>query len=130
MQKPNKELFQQSLSKLRAEWRDAGPYTMTFKSIECISFPGLNNLLVAGVVGGTLWLLTPIFRFMPMNAMAAIVIMGVLSLVDFQRAFFYLRVSNRDFNVTQHLLKNILLELSSTETKAQYCPRGNNCSTH
>ena len=44
---------------------------------------GLAGVVTAGLVGIALLLLTPVFNGMPMNALAAIVIAGVLPLLDF-----------------------------------------------
>lgn len=44
---------------------------------------GLAGLVTAALVGITLLCLTPVFNAMPMNALAAIVIAGVLPLLDF-----------------------------------------------
>lgn len=53
---------------------------------------GLSGLVVAQIVGITLLFLTSIFEHMPLNAMAAIIIMGVVGLLDFKRAVFYSKV--------------------------------------
>lgn len=42
-------------------------------------------MVTAGLVGITLMCLTQVFNAMPMNALAAIVIAGVLPLLDFGR---------------------------------------------
>ncbi len=46
---------------------------------------GLAGVVTAGLVGITLLCLTQVFNAMPMNALAAIVIAGVLPLLDFGR---------------------------------------------
>ena len=46
---------------------------------------GLAGVVTAGLVGVALLCLTPVFNGMPMNALAAIVIAGVLPLLDFGR---------------------------------------------
>ena len=46
---------------------------------------GLAGVVNAALVGLTLLCLTPVFNTMPMNALAAIVIAGVLPLLDFGR---------------------------------------------
>ena len=46
---------------------------------------GLAGVVTAGLVGVTMLVLTPLFNAMPMNALAAIVIAGVLPLLDFGR---------------------------------------------
>lgn len=53
---------------------------------------GLHGVVMASVVGATLLFLVTVFQHMPMNAMAAIIIMGVVGLLDFGRALFYFKV--------------------------------------
>jgi len=76
-----------------------GSFARSAISSDAGGVTGLNNVIVAFVVGCTLIWLTPVFEHMPMNAMAAIVIMGVLGLLDFKRASFYWKVSGKDFTV-------------------------------
>ena len=47
----------------------------------------------AALIGVVLLCLTPVFRHMPLNALAAIVITGVIGLLDFPRVLFLLKVS-------------------------------------
>ena len=54
---------------------------------------GLAGLVNAALIGVVLLCLTPVFRHMPLNALAAIVITGVIGLLDFPRVFFLLKVS-------------------------------------
>ena len=54
---------------------------------------GLAGIVTASLVGVTLLWLTPVFNAMPMNALAAIVIAGVLPLLDFGRGVSLFRVS-------------------------------------
>ena len=46
---------------------------------------GLAGVVTAALVGVALLCLTPVFNGMPMNALAAIVIAGVLPLLDFKK---------------------------------------------
>jgi sulfate transporter 4 len=48
----------------------------------------------AALIGVVLLWLTPVFRHMPLNALAAIVITGVMGLLDFPRVFFLFKASN------------------------------------
>ena len=52
---------------------------------------GLVNAVLIGMV--LLWL-TPVAQHLPLNALAAIVIMGVIGLLDFGQFLFLLRVSS------------------------------------
>ena len=53
---------------------------------------GLAGLVNAALIGVVLLCLTPVFRHMPLNALAAIVITGVIGLLDFPRVLFLLKV--------------------------------------
>lgn len=56
----------------------------------CVGLAGLVNATLIGIV---LLCLTPVFRHMPLNALAAIVITGVIGLLDFPRVIFLLKAS-------------------------------------
>ena len=62
---------------------------------------GLAGLVNAALIGIVLLCLTPVFRHMPLNALAAIVITGVIGLLDFPRVIFLLKVSSPS---PEHLL--------------------------
>ena len=53
----------------------------------------LAGVFTAVVVGGVLGFLTPVFRFMPLNALAAVVISGVLGLFEWDECLFLYKVS-------------------------------------
>jgi MFS superfamily sulfate permease-like transporter len=55
----------------------------------CAAAAGIVNSAAIGLV---LLCLTPVFQHLPMNALAAIVIVGVLGLLDFRRFFQLLQV--------------------------------------
>ena len=54
----------------------------------------LAGVFTAGLVGATLLLLTPVFENMPLNALGAIVISGVIGLINCDEAVFLWRVSD------------------------------------
>ncbi len=53
---------------------------------------GAHGIVNAAAVGLVLAFLTPVFQHMPLNALAAIVITGVLGLLDFGRVVTLFRV--------------------------------------
>ena len=53
---------------------------------------GAHGIVNAAAVGVVLAFLTPVFQHMPLNALAAIVITGVLGLLDFGRVVTLFRV--------------------------------------
>lgn len=61
----------------------------------CCGGAGLAGLVNAALIGVVLLCLTPVFRHMPLNALAAIVITGVIGLLDFPRVILLLKASAR-----------------------------------
>ena len=59
---------------------------------------GLAGVFTACLVGATLLLLTPVFEHMPLSALGAIVISGVIGLINCDEAVFLWRV--RDVRAT------------------------------
>ena len=59
-----------------------------------ILLAGLAGVFTACLVGATLLLLTPVFEHMPLSALGAIVISGVIGLVNCDEAVFLWRVRN------------------------------------
>lgn len=55
------------------------------------------GIVNSAAIGLVLLCLTPVFEHLPMNALAAIVITGVLGLLDFQRLFHLIRVKPQRF---------------------------------
>ncbi len=65
---------------------------LTRHAMTVLLHAGLAGLVNATLIGIVLLCLTPVFRHMPLNALAAIVITGVIGLLDFPRVIFLLRV--------------------------------------
>eukprot|EP00980_Cylindrotheca_fusiformis_P030104 scaffold24377_cov132-Cylindrotheca_fusiformis.AAC.2 len=60
---------------------------------------GISGMVTAILVGITLLLLTPIFELLPLCVLAAIVISGVIGLLDYEEAMYLWRVHKFDFLV-------------------------------
>jgi sulfate transporter 4 len=60
---------------------------------------GISGMITATLVGFTLLLLTPVFEKLPLNVLAAIVISGVLGLLDYDEAIYLWKVHKFDFGV-------------------------------
>jgi len=58
---------------------------------------GISGICTASMVGLVLLVLTPVFEEMPLATLAAIVISGVLNLLDFDEAIYLWRVHKLDF---------------------------------
>eukprot|EP00958_Prasinococcus_capsulatus_P026327 scaffold4756_cov357-Prasinococcus_capsulatus_cf.AAC.7 len=57
----------------------------------------ISAIVTATLVAFTLLFLTPLFRFMPKSALAAIVVSSVVGLVDYDEAMFLWRISKKDW---------------------------------
>ena len=60
---------------------------------------GLSGLITGIIIGCSLLFLTPVFKYIPQCALAAIVISAVSGLVDYDEAIFLWRVDKRDFTL-------------------------------
>ncbi|KAJ4871859.1 putative sulfate transporter 4.2 [Raphanus sativus] len=60
---------------------------------------GLSGLVTGIIIGCSLLFLTPVFKYIPQCALAAIVISAVSGLVDYEGAIFLWRVDKRDFTL-------------------------------
>jgi sulfate transporter 4 len=60
---------------------------------------GISGMVTATMVGVVLLFLTPVFEKLPLNVLAAIVISGVLGLLDYEEAMYLWRVHKFDFSV-------------------------------
>jgi len=67
---------------------------------------GLAGVFTACLVGATLLLLTPVFEHMPLSALGAIVISGVIGLINCDEAVFLWRV--RDVQAMDGLIVPLL----------------------
>ena len=80
-----------------ARYKSADSVSLSLLTTQtCAGLAGVVNAALIGVV--LLWL-TPVFRHMPLNALAAIVITGVMGLLDFPRVFFLFKASMMNCSV-------------------------------
>jgi len=100
---PDQELVGLGVSNVLGAMFSAYPCTGSFSRSAVANDIGAKSGL-AGAVTGTIVLLallfiTPVFEWMPFNALAAIVISGVIGLVEVHEAVFLFRVAKLDFLV-------------------------------
>ncbi|TYG73087.1 hypothetical protein ES288_D04G072000v1 [Gossypium darwinii] len=97
----NQELFGLGAANVLGSFFSAYPTTGSFSRSAVNRENGAKTGL-AGVITGivmccALLFLTPVFEYIPLCALAAIVISAVISLVDYEEAIFLWRVGKKDF---------------------------------
>ncbi|EOA31998.1 hypothetical protein CARUB_v10015239mg [Capsella rubella] len=100
---PNSELFGLGVSNIFGSLFSAYPTTGSFSrsavNSESEAKTGLSGLITGTIIGCSLLFLTPMFKYIPQCALAAIVISAVSGLVDYEGAIFLWRVDKRDFTL-------------------------------
>jgi len=74
----------------------SGSFSRTAVSDQSGSRSALSNMVCAGIIGLTLLFLTPLFYFIPVPALAAIIIIATLSLIDFRELRYFFRTKPDD----------------------------------
>ncbi|CAH2053897.1 unnamed protein product [Thlaspi arvense] len=99
----NSELFGLGVANIFGSLFSAYPTTGSFSrsavNSESEAKTGLSGLVTGIIIGCSLMFLTPVFKYIPQCALAAIVISAVSGLVDYEGAIFLWRVDKRDFTL-------------------------------
>ncbi|XP_010492115.1 PREDICTED: sulfate transporter 4.1, chloroplastic [Camelina sativa] len=99
----NSELFGLGVANILGSLFSAYPSTGSFSrsavNNESEAKTGLSGLITGIIIGCSLLFLTPMFKYIPQCALAAIVISAVSGLVDYDEAIFLWRVDKRDFTL-------------------------------
>ncbi|CAG7911331.1 unnamed protein product [Brassica rapa] len=99
----NSELFGLGVANILGSLFSAYPATGSFSrsavNNESEAKTGLSGLITGIIIGCSLLFLTPVFKYIPQCALAAIVISAVSCLVDYDEAIFLWRVDKRDFTL-------------------------------
>ncbi|RID71479.1 hypothetical protein BRARA_C03415 [Brassica rapa] len=99
----NSELFGLGVANIFGSLFSAYPTTGSFSrsavNSESEAKTGLSGLITGIIIGCSLLFLTPVFKYIPQCALAAIVISAVSGLVDYEGAIFLWRVDKRDFTL-------------------------------
>ncbi|CAH8270981.1 unnamed protein product [Arabidopsis lyrata] len=99
----NSELFGLGVANILGSLFSAYPATGSFSrsavNNESEAKTGLSGLITGIIIGCSLLFLTPMFKYIPQCALAAIVISAVSGLVDYDEAIFLWRVDKRDFTL-------------------------------
>jgi len=74
----------------------SGSFSRTAVSDQSGSRSALSNMVCAGIIGLTLLFLTPLFYFIPVPALAAIIIIATISLIDFRELRYFFRTKPDD----------------------------------
>lgn len=83
---PNQELIALGVANIAGSFFKSYPTTGSFSRTAVVDLSGgktgLTGLIGAGIVGGTLLFLTPLFYFLPNAILAAIILVAVANLID------------------------------------------------
>ncbi|XP_010558766.1 PREDICTED: sulfate transporter 4.1, chloroplastic-like [Tarenaya hassleriana] len=97
----NSELFGLGVANVVGSLFSGYPATGSFSrsavNNESEAKTGLSGIITGIIIGCSLLFLTPVFKYIPQCALAAIVISAVSGLVDYEEAIFLWRVDKRDF---------------------------------
>ncbi|KAG8645121.1 hypothetical protein MANES_10G037500v8 [Manihot esculenta] len=97
----SQELLGLGLANIFGSFFSAYPATGSFSrsavSNESGAKTGLSGIITGIIMGCALLFLTPLFEYIPLCSLAAIVISAVMGLVDYEEAFFLWRVDKKDF---------------------------------
>lgn len=74
----------------------SGSFSRTAVSDQSGSRSSLSNMVCAAIIGLTLLFLTPLFYFIPIPALAAIIIVATLSLIDIRELRYFFRTKPDD----------------------------------
>lgn len=98
---PNQELIGLGVANLGGAltggYPVAGGFSRTAVNVQAGARTPLASLITAALVGLTLLVLTPLFRHLPIAALAAIIMVAVFGLIDVEAARRLWRTSKRDF---------------------------------
>ncbi|XP_057979499.1 sulfate transporter 4.1, chloroplastic-like [Malania oleifera] len=96
----NQELFGLGVANILGSFFSAYPTTGSFSrsavNHESGAKTGLSGIIMGIIMGCALLFMTPLFKYIPQCALAAIVISAVLGLVDYDEAIFLWRVDKKD----------------------------------
>ncbi|XP_012072943.1 sulfate transporter 4.1, chloroplastic isoform X2 [Jatropha curcas] len=97
----NQELFGLGVANIVGSFFSAYPATGSFSrsavSNESGTKTGLSGIITGIIMGCALLFLTPLFEYIPLCSLAAIVISAVMGLVDYDEAIFLWCVDKKDF---------------------------------
>ncbi|XP_031381642.1 sulfate transporter 4.1, chloroplastic-like isoform X3 [Punica granatum] len=97
----NQELFGLGVANVCGAFFSAYPTTGSFSrsavNHESGAKTGVSGIVTGIIMGCALLFMTPLFEYIPLCALAAIVISAVIGLVDYDEAIFLWRVDKKDF---------------------------------
>ena len=97
---PNREFFALGMSNVIGSFFQSPPisasFTRTAVSDQAGTASPLSNVVCASIIGLTLLFLTPLFYFIPIPALAAIIIVASLSLIDIRELRYFFRTKPDD----------------------------------
>jgi len=110
---PNREFFAIGIANFLGSFFQSPPISGSFSRTAVNEQGGaqtaLSNVVCAAVIGLTLLFLTPLFYFIPIPALASIIIVATLSLLDFDELMYLFRTKPIDAYIAVFTFFSVLL---------------------
>ena len=110
---PNREFFAIGIANFLGSFFQSPPISGSFSRTAVNEQGGaqtaLSNVVCAAVIGLTLLFLTPLFYFIPIPALASIIIVATLSLLDFDEFLYLFRTKPIDAYIAVFTFFSVLL---------------------
>lgn len=110
---PNREFFAIGIANFLGSFFQSPPISGSFSRTAVNDQSGaqtaLSNVVCAAVIGLTLLFLTPLFYFIPIPALASIIIVATLSLLDFDELVYLFRTKPIDAYIALFTFFSVLL---------------------
>ncbi|MEX0769652.1 MAG: sulfate permease [Balneolaceae bacterium] len=110
---PNREFFALGAANLLGSFFQSPPVSGSFSrsavSDEAGTRTPLSNVICACLIGLTLLFLTPLFYFIPIPILAAIIIVSTLSIINIRELFYLFRTKQEDGYIAIFTFSSVLL---------------------
>ncbi|MEX0648866.1 MAG: sulfate permease [Balneolaceae bacterium] len=110
---PNREFFALGAASFIGSFFQSPPVSGSFSRTAVSEQSGarssLSNAVCAGVIGLTLLFLTPLFYYIPIPALAAIIITATLSLINFRELKYFFRTKPDDAYIAIFTFLSVLI---------------------
>jgi SulP family sulfate permease len=110
---PNREFFALGMANFIGSFFQSPPisasFTRTAVSDQAGTATPLSNVICAVIIGLTLLFLTPLFYFIPIPALASIIIVASISLIDYRELLYFFRTKRDDAYIAVFTFFSIIL---------------------
>ncbi|MEX0595044.1 MAG: sulfate permease [Candidatus Paceibacterota bacterium] len=110
---PNREFFALGMANFIGSFFQSPPISGSFSRTAVSEQTGakssMSNAVCAGIIGITLLFLTPLFYYIPIPALAAIIIVATISLIDIKELKYFFRTKPEDAYIAIFTFFSVLL---------------------